>query len=361
VLCCSCDKKQPVGDHPVLKVELTERPVSVLDIFDKVEIIPLETSEASLFSRIDKVEFYENTFYIHSMGAKSVFMFDPEGRYVNKIQRIGRGPGEYTEAYDFVLHPTTGTISILNPWGSILNYDLEGNFIVENELPHPPPAYRYFEMLDEDTYVTWSRCREDETGVNIVNADTFEINHGFFSMTSIWGGHRWGSTFHKYNGDVYYHESMRNVVYRIKADGYGIAYEWDTGVEIIDPKMLQDPNNLTSDRSRELWEKDESGEIPFVFGLQLQSKDFYYAMLRVQMKQSKHLFYGRETGKSFFFEKTTEGIDLNLIKMADDYAIGYIENTDTEGLQKVVSPEDAELLRNRREDDNFWIVKYTFK
>jgi hypothetical protein len=66
--------------------------------------------------------------------------------------------------------------------------------------------------------------------------------------------------------------------------------------------------------------------------------------------------------ESLFFEKTSEGIDLNIVYMSKDYAIGRIRTeTDTSGLQKVVSPEDAELLRNRKEDDNWWLVKYTFK
>jgi hypothetical protein len=48
VIFFSCaEKPRSTGDHPVLKIELTEQTVSVFDIFDKVEIIPLETSEES--------------------------------------------------------------------------------------------------------------------------------------------------------------------------------------------------------------------------------------------------------------------------------------------------------------------------
>ncbi|MDR2894722.1 MAG: hypothetical protein LBU97_04600 [Alistipes sp.] len=63
-----------------------------------------------------------------------------------------------------------------------------------------------------------------------------------------------------------------------------------------------------------------------------------------------------------FFENTTEGVNLHLISMNDEYAIGLLRGgDDTEALQKVVSAEDAELLRNQGEEDNRWLVKYTFK
>jgi hypothetical protein len=166
--------------------------------------------------------------------------------------------------------------------------------------------------------------------------------------------------FHKFEGDVYYFEAMANKVYKFSSDGYETAYEWDTGVQIIDPKELTNEYYTTNEGWRVLIEKQEMGEVPFVFGMQSQSKNYYYALV-IPKRNFKHLFYDKHTGESLFFERTSEGIELNLIHMTEDYAIGFIKDIDTSGLQKVVSAKDAELLKARKDDDNWWLVKYTFK
>jgi hypothetical protein len=322
-LCCfSCGKKQQVsGEHPVLKVELKEQPVPVSDIFRKVEIIPLETSEESLLGRISKVETLDDRIFVSSQS--SVFMFDPEGKYLNKIQRIGRGPQEYVRASDFTLDPSRKTVGILDAIGAILTYDFDGNFVKKSELPKPPPAYAFFEMLDENTYVTWSFTKEDMNGVNIIDAATFEIKQGFFPLTDIQGMFAMGAYFHKFNGETFYHERLGDYVYRIDGDGYEIAYEWDTGVEIIDRSEFTNGSLATNEGRRLLGEKYDSGEIPFAFAAQDQTKRYCYAKM-VSKNGVKYLFYNRNNGKSFYFGKTAEGIDLNLIHMGDDYAIGLI-------------------------------------
>lgn len=58
-------------------------------------IIPLETTDDCLISKIDKIEIKNNRIYIMDQLAQSVYVFDMDGKYLNKIHKRGQGPGEY--------------------------------------------------------------------------------------------------------------------------------------------------------------------------------------------------------------------------------------------------------------------------
>jgi hypothetical protein len=61
-----------------------------------MQIIPLETTDEALIANIDKIEIRNNQIYIMDQLAKSVYVYDMNGKYLNRINKVGQGPGEYT-------------------------------------------------------------------------------------------------------------------------------------------------------------------------------------------------------------------------------------------------------------------------
>jgi hypothetical protein len=59
-------------------------------------IIPLETTDDCLIAHIDKIEIKNGYIYIMDQKAQSMYIFDMNGKYLNKIHKRGQGPGEYT-------------------------------------------------------------------------------------------------------------------------------------------------------------------------------------------------------------------------------------------------------------------------
>ena len=55
----------------------------------------------------------------------SIFIFDDKGKYIRKIARVGRGPGEYNEIRAFCVHPQTGMITIVAYSGKIITYSFD--------------------------------------------------------------------------------------------------------------------------------------------------------------------------------------------------------------------------------------------
>jgi len=60
-----------------------------------ISIVPLETNEDCLISKIDKIEIKNGNIFIKDDLAKSVYVFDLKGKYKGKVNAVGAGPGEY--------------------------------------------------------------------------------------------------------------------------------------------------------------------------------------------------------------------------------------------------------------------------
>ncbi|MDR2472501.1 MAG: 6-bladed beta-propeller [Tannerella sp.] len=60
-----------------------------------MQIIPLETTDEALIAEIDEIEIRNDRIYIMDQLARSVYVFDMTGKYLNRINKVGQGPGEY--------------------------------------------------------------------------------------------------------------------------------------------------------------------------------------------------------------------------------------------------------------------------
>lgn len=91
-----------------------------------VSTIPLETTEKSLFSEIRKIVLSEEYFFILDTEGK-LCVFDMEGKFIQKMGRVGQGPGEYTMLTDFSINENEQEVYI-NSLRKTVVYDFDGNF-----------------------------------------------------------------------------------------------------------------------------------------------------------------------------------------------------------------------------------------
>lgn len=67
---------------------------SVFDLFDSIKIIPLETQKECLIAW-GTPQIYKNQIYILENRQNIVLCFDLNGKFLFRIDNIGRGPSEY--------------------------------------------------------------------------------------------------------------------------------------------------------------------------------------------------------------------------------------------------------------------------
>lgn len=128
----SCSEKK--NDAASVEKSMTLVPVTIkdvktfygfYDIVSDVKFLPLETTDSSLIGSIGKIKFFEHYILVFDGSTRSIFIFDDKGKYVNKINRVGRGPYEYNRIKDFCVHPVTGDISVLTDENKILVFSFD--------------------------------------------------------------------------------------------------------------------------------------------------------------------------------------------------------------------------------------------
>lgn len=67
-----------------------------------------------------------------------------------------------------------------------------------------------------------------------------------------------------------------------------------------------------------------------------------------------------DTGKSYFFKQTVEGIELRPELIAEDYMLMLMPTEELEKLLSLVGDEEQAKILRRVEDDNPCLVKFLF-
>ncbi len=104
-------------------------------LFQNGRTMILETTDASLLQDPRKVILRNDTFVIFDRSLSSILFFDKNGKFINKIHRIGQGPGEYIKLYDVCLDTQNNCLALLVPYKKILYYSLSGVYLGEESLP----------------------------------------------------------------------------------------------------------------------------------------------------------------------------------------------------------------------------------
>lgn len=93
----------------------------------KIEsVIPLETTEESLFAEVRKIIKSGAYFFILDTEGK-LSVFDIRGKFIRNIGKVGQGPGEYMMLTDFSINENRQEVYI-NSLQKAVVYDFSGNF-----------------------------------------------------------------------------------------------------------------------------------------------------------------------------------------------------------------------------------------
>jgi hypothetical protein len=182
----SCTDDRPTdnsNEHFFIDAEYTDK-ASMKDVFSNVEIIPLETSDQSLIANLDcKIVVHKSKFYLLDRREFAILIFDVKGRFLEKIQNIGKGPGEYLDLYDFNINPYTGNLELMSPRGKLIEYDeVSKQFKTLLHLPGDILSIHRFIHISEDIIVFYSFFEIEQLifysrkNSKIINKELININ-----------------------------------------------------------------------------------------------------------------------------------------------------------------------------------------
>ena len=153
------------GEYYTIDIdEQQEESIPLSSIFKNTLTIILETADDNIIGRVSDIQVFDNNIYIlDSRSAKSLFVFDMEGRFVRKIGRIGQGPGDYIEINDFTFDMENRIIFLCDYRNRIHKYELDGTYINTITIQATNSKAIFIQFYDGRLYLsqTWWNNSDD--------------------------------------------------------------------------------------------------------------------------------------------------------------------------------------------------------
>ena len=130
VLFYSCSSSKNSGGNNVIDVESvvgTGKIHNASDFIKDIKYIPLETTPNSMVGNIVNIIVDHHKMYVRD-DKGVITIFDLNGKYLNTLNRVGRGPEEYTDISDFEI-ASNGNIFIASRREGLVEYDANLKFI----------------------------------------------------------------------------------------------------------------------------------------------------------------------------------------------------------------------------------------
>ena len=98
--------------------------IKLSEIASQINLVKLETTKECLIGRTDKLYSFNDDWFIQFGG---LLRFDHNGKYLNKISRKGKGPGEYIEISGICFNHNNGHAYIINrSTAKAMEFSLDG-------------------------------------------------------------------------------------------------------------------------------------------------------------------------------------------------------------------------------------------
>lgn len=130
------------NDRPTIETielqNIVPEEVMLSDLTSGMETVRLETRDDCLIGQAGIIRIDSTHIYISDAVTRSILIFNRhDGKFTGKLNKSGRGPGEYLEITDFCIDPSAHTIEVLDRGGrQLLIYDMSDlSFIKAVSLP----------------------------------------------------------------------------------------------------------------------------------------------------------------------------------------------------------------------------------
>lgn len=120
-------------------IELTfdkNKSAKLSDFVASNRVILLDDADGAIIGSITKMDIVDSMIVITDLNTFSIFIYNLDGRLLNRIQSIGRGPGEYQMIHStWVDHDRREVLINARDQQKMLVFNLEGEFLREMRTP----------------------------------------------------------------------------------------------------------------------------------------------------------------------------------------------------------------------------------
>jgi hypothetical protein len=178
LLICACNK-QKENDTGIDHIDIdSSDQINFSNLFDEFYLIFPESKDSSFFGLdILRIEKYEDRLYLlnQKQSSKDILCFDTNGRFLFSINKIGRGPGEYTFLNYFFIDKQISNLILSVERNEWLYFDLDGHYLHSKILPQEVPIDRYTCEFNDSLYVIFRDEGYNDEYKDIVFLDRFTL------------------------------------------------------------------------------------------------------------------------------------------------------------------------------------------
>lgn len=358
---CHCSRV--IHDKNAVIVDLHEQTeTSVFDVIDSVSVVALETSDSCLIASINRIRKKNDTLYIYDQRQSVLFCFNTDGDFLFRVFQKGNGPSEYQYIADFSISKC-GDIYLLEPWGNIYHFDMNGVFQEKIVLPKVMKSYNEIYMIDD--YVVIVSVWGDILFYSIEN-NVYKTYHLYDVMNtfSLLG------RFYIYNNKIMMVSLFDNEIYNVTFDGIEFQWKWNFGNDnnhskkikkLIDTQVDYDPQGKES-----MLDYIGNNKLlnQFIY-TSFESNRFNVALLEYE-NDFLHIFHDKKSNNNRVFKRTKENTIFHTCMYTDGvflyYEQPFVENwRDLTCINKLILKEEELHKYRGKEDENPNIVIFNLK
>ena len=381
-LLISCNGKKEVNLNHNNKILFSIDPdtveysnkINYSDVFESFHLVPLETDYNYLIAEVTQVKIFNDIIAVFDKKSRFVYLFDFQGRFINKIGKLGFGPGEYAQPNSFAVDLMNQEFMIYDRnMDKIVIYDREGSFV--NEVYHDKDIYAsYIEFYNGKIFLIdepYPNQKNDNYLLRSINKNgknetSWMKNRGIYTSLSL----STTGTLYKYKESLVFYQSYLDTIYNLKNNQlkpYITIYSEDHNKEEL--KKLQNINNRKETIKLLKYQK--------VWGLHdyIENDHMIHFIFRKEMKYNTVLYLKKKARvfSGYFVDDITKRFNQRFYTAIPDFYIGKMlnishKNFNPEGFKALVEKgeitlcdEDKKKLERVTRESNPILIFYKLK
>ena len=352
LLLSGCGQKERAAMYKVDVDLLKVQEVSLSDVFNKIEVIPLEAKD-SAFLNVSCLSSYlvaENLLLVQDRANNAVVIFSLDGKWRGTLSKYGRGPEEYVMLTDMDYNTELHSIDILEATGKVLSYALTDGFplIRKLDFSHRVNGLTYFKSIPSGYYLFSGYSRTPLHYLESNSCDVVDIEGVPKAEQNRRAGYKTtGSPFYVFDDSVFYIDGATGQVFRLEGQESTPYLAWNLGRFSFKPKKVDASETGTSIERMKVASNAMAG--PFSTVSETSQSVFTNVLF---MGRGVNILYDKTTNEVKIFARTREGVM---------FSPGYVYE---DALYFLVPPEIAsqvipyDMIPPIREESNYILIKY---
>ncbi len=330
---------------------------ALMEAIESIEFIPLETNTENLMGFINRVSLINDHIYIFDHLSNKIHIFNSTGKWLNTLNKKGKGPGEYLYIKNFRVDEN-GALYVMTH-GKILMYNKDLHFIGEIIIPDDGNKIRDFYLFGKENIIFYKTYNKngDNSLLQHFKSNKIIKQYGQITTRDNFGHNRFVKYNDKinfippfYSNDILSIDENFNIIkkYRIKLNNKSLKNS-NSNIKLKHPKGIKNYMILT------FLETDR-----YIY--------FAYNGTPIQ-----HCLYNKTTGSCYksikSWSKEKYGFTLNAYNTDanNNYLLGIessivlINNAKDLKADTIINEEQVKTIKELKVTDNPVVIKIKLK